>query len=539
MLRLLIVDDEDIITDSLYEVFHGLLPEKLDVCKAYSAKEALQWMSRTRIDIVLTDISMPGMNGLELSEEIQSFWPRCKVIFLTGFSEFDYAYKAIQMPKVRYLLKTEGYDKVTSTVLEVMDEIEHENEISGMLEQSREQLDLLEQMAQGDYIRHLLQESEELDRDARTLSEEFRRMNISLNPTVPVWLVRGHLSFPEGDSYIEKSHLLTKARMVCNSYLSEKMRQVGIVDKHGDLLWLLQPSDSADEKFHHHSVRYLEGTLEFMQETCLQSLGLPVAFIISIPTEWKVINRQYERLRQLQLMNIDKDATDIILRDRGEQAEDSAEQRKDEGHLSPKAELLTAFLEAGKAERFRKIFDELTQGILQANRPLQRNMEVYYSIALVLFSYISRSDLCREIPDYGKLMRLDEHSSMKEAIQYLKQVSDKLFQAKASESVIENICEYINEHLNEDLSLVRLADINYFNPTYLSRFFKQERGLNLSEYIDNCRLRRAKELLKEDHLKIREVAVEVGYEAAHSFTRFFKKATGLTPQEYRDALTYT
>lgn len=539
MLRLLIVDDEDIITDSLYEVFYRLLPEKLDVCKAYSAKEALQWMSRTRIDIVLTDISMPGMNGLELSEEIQSFWPRCKVIFLTGFSEFDYAYKAIQMSQVRYLLKTEGYDKVTSTVIEVIAEIEQENEISQLLEQSREQLNILDQMAQGDYIRHLLQDSQELERDAGILNEEFRRMNIGLDPTVPVLLVRGHLSYPEGHSFIERSHLLTKAQMACNSYLSEKMRQVGIVDKYGDLLWLLQPSDSADEKFFSHSVRYLEGTLEFMQETCLQSLGLPVAFMISIPSDWNLLNRQYERLRQLQLMKIDGNVSGIILRDRGEQQEEAAEQRKDEGHLFSKAELLTAYLEAGKAEKFREIFDELTMGILQANRPLKRNIEVYYSIALVLFSYINRSELCREIPDYGKLMRLDEHISMKEAIQYLKQVSDKLFQAKTSESVIENICEYINEHLGEDLSLVRLADINYFNPTYLSRFFKQERGLNLSEYIDNCRVRRAKELLKEDGLKIREVAVEVGYEAAHSFTRFFKKATGMTPQEYRDALTHT
>ena len=158
--RLLIVDDEDIITDWLYKVFHRLMPEKLDVCKAYSAKEALQWMSRTRIDIVLTDIRMPGMNGLELSDEIQAFWPRCKVIFLTGYSEFDYAYKAIQMTDVRYLLKTEGYDKVTSTVQEVMQEIEHENQISKMLEQSTgAALCHWSRWHKGDYFRQLLQES--------------------------------------------------------------------------------------------------------------------------------------------------------------------------------------------------------------------------------------------------------------------------------------------------------------------------------------------------------------------------------------------
>ena len=544
--RLLIVDDEDIITDSLYEVFHRLMPEKLDVCKAYSAKEALQWMSRTRIDIVLTDISMPGMNGLELSDEIQAFWRRCKVIFLTGFSEFDYAYKAIQMTDVRYLLKTEGYDKVTATVQEVIQEIEHENQISKMLEQSREQLYALEQMAQGDYIRHLLQESFNLEENR--LTDEFRKMNIGLDPEMPVLLVIGHLCYPEGTTFIERSSLLTNARMIWNSYLSEKTRHIGTVDKQGDLLWLLQPSRSADEKFYNHLVRYLEGTLELIQETCLQSLGLPVAFTISgSPCAWDAMNRQYERLRQLQLMKIDGDGVTIILTDRGEQLEDSIEQlqRKEEGQISSKAEMLAAFLEAGKSGKFGEIFEELSMGMLQANSPVKRIIEVYYSIALVLFSYINRSGLCHEIQDYSKLMRLDEHSSMKDAVHCLKQASDQLFQVKSSEgkenasSVIGNICEYINEHLSEDLSLVRLAEINYFNPSYLSRFFKQECGVNLSEYIDNCRVRRAKELLKEDGLKVREVAAQVGYEAAHSFTRFFKKATGMTPQEYRDALNQT
>ncbi|MUT68570.1 response regulator [Paenibacillus sp. NEAU-GSW1] len=545
MYRLLIVDDEDIITDSLYEVFHRLNPEKLDVCKAYSAKEALHWMSRTRIDIILTDISMPGMSGLELSEEIQVFWPRCKVIFLTGFSEFDYAYKAIQMPNVRYLLKTEGYDKVTGTVQEVMQEIEYENQMSRLLEQSREQLYALEQIAQGDYIRHLLQESKGHGLDRDRLIDEFHKMSIGLDPASPILLVMGHLSYPKGANYIERSGLLAKARMVCNSYLSEKMKQISIVDSQGDLLLLLQPSEHAEEKFYNHLVRYLEGTLELIQESCLQSLSLPVAFTISgASCGWDEMSQQYKRLRHLQLMKIGGEGITVIVTDRGEQLEDSHElYKKNEGQVAPKAEVLSAFLEAGKVEKFNEIFEELSMVMLYANSPVHRKIEIYYSIALILYAHINRLGLSSEISDYYQLMRLDEHSSMREAVQYLKQAAEQLFKVKSQENkenaatVIDRICDYINEHLSEDLSLVRLAEIHYFNPSYLSRFFKQECGVNLSEYIDNCRVRRAKELLKEDELKVREVAVGVGYEAAHSFTRFFKKATGMTPQEYRDALT--
>jgi two-component system response regulator YesN len=74
------------------------------------------------------------------------------------------------------------------------------------------------------------------------------------------------------------------------------------------------------------------------------------------------------------------------------------------------------------------------------------------------------------------------------------------------------------------------------NNVLLSRLFKQECGMTLSEYLEECRIQKAKELLRLRNLKIAEVGEKVGYRAPHSFTRFFKKMTGLSPQEYRDGL---
>jgi two-component system, response regulator YesN len=107
MYRLLIADDEEIIVNGLYDIFSNLENLELDVYKAYSGEEAIQWLGRTRIDIALTDINMPEIDGLQLLDEIKKRWSWCRVIFLTGHSEFNYAYKAIQYSNVRYLLKTE------------------------------------------------------------------------------------------------------------------------------------------------------------------------------------------------------------------------------------------------------------------------------------------------------------------------------------------------------------------------------------------------------------------------------------------------
>jgi len=539
MYRLLVVDDEEIITDGLYEVFHQLMPEKLDVCRAYSGKEALGWMSRTRIDIVMTDIRMPGMSGLELTENILSLWPRCRIIFLTGYSEFDYAYKAIQMPNVRYLLKTEGYDKVTETVKEVIREIENSNYMDDLLGQSREQNEALEYMEQGEFFRQFVTDSRSFGGNPEQLGADFRILNIRLDQSLPVALALGRISYPAGKAYTEKKDALQSVRFIWNSFMGDQIQSIGIADKHGDLLWVLQSQPSAEDSSGNRLLLYLEGTLELIQEACLKSLGLAVSFTISGSyCEWDAVTGQYERLRQLQQLRLG-DGISMILKDSlGPTGSSSG---RDGAAPSDKADSLEAHLEAGREDEFLKELDQLSKSVLNGDDNIQSAAQAYYSVALVLLANMERLGLQAQIGERGKLLRLDGHVSMKEAFLYLKQTAEDIFRFKRMDDrdktthVIDRICQYIEENLGEDVSLVHLAEVHFFNPSYLSRLFKQERGINLSEYIDKCRIRRAKELLRDGDLKVREVALLVGYDAAHSFTRFFKKAAGLTPQEYRDS----
>lgn len=543
MYRLLIVDDEEIITDGLYDAFSGLIPDKLDVYKVYSATAALDWLSRTRIDIVLTDIRMPGMSGLEMSEQIREFWPRSKIVFLTGYSEFDYAYKALQIPGTRYLLKTEGFDKIIETVKEVLQEIEQGNKLSELLEQSREQRDTAEMAAQGDYLRHLLQDSGAWCADAHRLGMDFSKLGICLDAESPVMLVLGRLAYPEGSSYMEQRELLDASRVIWNSYLEQKACYAWMSDRHGDLLWLLQPRDYAAEAVlwaGGHFPRYLEGTLELIQDACRQTLDLPVAFTVSgAACAWTELSGQYGRLHRLQQVKIGEGIPMVQIDRAGRPEADSI--REAGVRLHQRVENLAAHLDAGRQERFAETLEEIRDGI-HTGMSVEEATELYYTVALVLLSHMNRYELYNLVHEYGKLMRLDEHTSLKEGIYYLEHAAAGLFERRSSaekarsSEVIGRICDYIHSHLGEDLSLVRLAELHYFNPSYLSRFFKQEKGINLSEYIDQCRAAKAKELLGNEALKIRDVALHVGYEAHHSFTRFFKKNTGMTPQEYRESI---
>jgi two-component system, response regulator YesN len=98
------------------------------------------------------------------------------------------------------------------------------------------------------------------------------------------------------------------------------------------------------------------------------------------------------------------------------------------------------------------------------------------------------------------------------------------------------IRKYVEEHLSGDLSLASLGDQVYFNPKYLSKMFKQVTGSNYLSYINDLKLSRVKELLNMNDTKISEIGAQVGFLSAPYFTRFFKKATGMTPQEYRSRI---
>ncbi|CAH1199377.1 response regulator [Paenibacillus sp. JJ-223] len=538
MYRLLIVDDEEIITDSLYETFAGHMPDRLDVCKAYSAAEALDWMRRSRIDIVLTDIRMPGISGLELTEEIQTRWPQCRVIFLTGHSDFDYAYRALQMPNVRYLLKTEGYDKVMTVIEQVMEEIRQSHSMHEVLEKSRQMTSRLAALHQEEYVRKLLQDSPSAHSSSMELQAELVSRNIGLQADSPVYLVLGRFNTPPG---IEEgpNRLQESVRIIGSSLLSEHAIYISVTDHYGDVVWLLQPKTGKNNAEEHFST-YIEGTLELVQEACMASLDVSIAFTLSgRGCPWSRIPRQYERLRLLQWMKIG-DGVSMVLTDKTEGTAGGT--FKESVRISSRIDVMSGFLETGRFQPFYDVFEELVTELQQQDLTMERAMETYYYLALMLYSTCNRWGLRQNVPDQPSLLQLSDFTCMKEAVHHLYRAADELVHFKRSNEeervnqVIHTLCGYIRDNLEKDLSLVRLAELNHFNPSYLSRFFKQETGINLSEFIDDTRIRRAKELLSNSDLMVREVALQVGYESAHSFTRLFKKLTGMTPQEYRESV---
>jgi len=539
MYRLLVVDDEAIITDGLTEILGGLEIPGLDICKAYSGMEALDWLNSTRVDIVLSDIRMPELDGLALMEIIRKKWPRCRIVFLTGYDDFQSVYKAIQTQGVRFLLKTEGYPKVIEAVRGAIREMEEELRTDHLLRQAMEQRSELETLAQGDYFRQLLVGAETADPEDREAN--FRNLSVPLDSRKPVLPVLGSfLKTAETPSYSKRQEMALAAKALVDRFLQDRTKCVGIVDRYGDLLWLIQPPDDSEEaESYKDVVRFLEGTLELAQTACSETLNMELAFTVSRQgSSWNDLPAAYDRIRQLQHVRIG-DGTNMVMTVEASPPEMPGSSK--ESIRGEKFELLAGHLESGRSEAFFSLLKEIF-GPVHRNPSTDKNlaMELYYSVALVMLSYINRRQPQDPVPIAG-LMQFDAHASWEEGAAYLERTFEMLFahrrcgEGSRAAGAIQEIGAYIEEHLDEDLSLVRLSKRFHFNPSYLSRVFKQESGMNLSDFIEKARLRRAKELLAREGLKINEIGVKVGYESPHSFTRFFKKSTGATPQEYREA----
>ncbi len=563
MYRLLIVDDEEIIVNGLYEIFRSMKNLDLDVYRAYSGEEAVEWLSRTRMDIVLTDIRMPEMDGLQLLDVIYRRWPQCKVIFLTGYNEFEYVYKAIQHQGVSYILKTEDNDKVISVVENAIEEIKREVKTEDLIHKAKEQIELALGLFQKDYFIHLLHEGTSLDVN----KSQFEQLSIPMYPDHPVILLLGHIdNIPGNLSYWDKIQYINSIKVIITQNLNINIRSICVLDDRYRFVFFIQPnelrtpgySNNEEKSFYEKAISFVKGTLEVIQTASMESLNASISFALSgEPCNWEDVSKKYFSLNQLlnykigtgtEMLLIDNElknnilasgATEVPELDTNNEPLEILLRRKN-------MDLMQQYLESGQKEKFFEILEELLipiKSIKSKNSNLA--IEAYSMVSLSILSYINRWNITEKLAFHiglNSLMRIDKHETWSDAVQYLMNISDVIFQLqteeqnKRADNAVDFIQNYINEHLGEDLSLVRLAEQVYLNPSYLSRLYKQVTNQNLSDFIDNARIERAKELLKKEKVKVNEVAKAVGYETAASFTRFFRKLVSCSPQEYHDKI---
>lgn len=552
MFRVLVVDDEAMIADGLHDELMLNAELDLDVYKAYSGRSALELLAMHRFDIVVTDIRMPGMDGMALLEKIRASWPECRVIFLTGHREFDYAYKAIQYKGLQYILKTEGYARVISAIQLAMSEIENELKLNDQMDNMRKQVDTAAMFLERELLVPVLNESH----TSFPSNRELHGYGIDLRTDEPILMIAGRFTHTVPlTGFSDRVRYSQTVRLVAEQFLSPHMRFVCFPDEQSDIILLAQPKETykpaqGEDPVTNWSnvVLFVKETLELMQASIRRVLGCTISFGIASAADFQLdIARVYELVNRMMTLRIGAGEEMLLT---GKQIASDAllpdSPVEPNGRLKSKADMMSIFLDRGDRAAFDKTFDSMTYALEHiTDRNSHQASEIYYAIALMILSYLNRWQLhetVSQMVDPGLLMNAGTFPSWQKAVQYLRRMSSLLFnvqqmdQNKRATDVLTRLKIHIDCHLGEDLSLLKLSELMHFNPSYLSRLFKQLSGENLTNYIQGKRVEKAMEMLGKKETRVNDIAIAVGFGSATNFSRFFKKTAGITPLEYRDSL---
>ncbi|AZN40305.1 response regulator transcription factor [Paenibacillus albus] len=553
MYRLMIVDNEEYVVNGLVDLFSRLNdPDmELEVIGAYSSKDALEVMMRTKIDIVISDIRMPGMSGLELQRIIQGRWSRCKTIFLSGYDDFNYAQEAMRYGSVNYILKTEGDEVIIEAVKRAIHLLRNDSELQQIVQQAKQQLQKAITPLQREYFSIMLNGDPHA---FRQMEKQFAELDIPLSPDKPIFVVAGRIDeWNEQYGYYDQSLLLYGLQNIAKEYLSLSAVHVSFVHDRSRVVWFIQPvsednatSPAMREHLWRMTRHFIYGTFESIQSTCLDLLHLPISVAISRDSvPWEKVGREYAQLGKYFQSGTEKQ----LLVVEGERIDEQSVQEDDlidTKQLITQYELLSYNLEHQQQSAFSQILRNLLDTGSQASRLGNWLLAAQISTTvLAIFQpfvlKLPKSDAPAPAggsSSYKPELLLNWH----EAEMEIRKRAEALFEHKKidaeteGDEIIHKVNAFIQSRLGGDLTLNAIAQAMGHNPSYLSRLYKHKAGQGLSEYIMDARLRLAKELLAQPQFKISEVSKGVGFLSEHYFYRFFKRATKLTPQEYREQL---
>lgn len=542
MYDVLIVDDEPMIVDGLYDLLLGCQDVDLNLHKAYSADEALAIIYKTHIDIALTDIRMPGMDGIELHRHLSAQWPLCKVIFLTGYNDFTYVQSVIRQGGADYILKTESFSVVEQSLRKAMQQIADHMQKERMIQEARERMRLATPALQRDF---LLDHLEAGSGNISSLAERFRELELALYPGSKLLIAIGRVdSWEEGLSESDKQLLLYAIENISGEYFAS-VRVQAVQYERAKLVWLIQQANGSDDDWE-KCVLFVHGTLASIQSTCQELLRLSVSFsVASQPVSWEEAPDKFDDLKRLLRGGIGQ-SQGIMMTDQMQLEAEAGDDRQFR-RLLTQIDMLEHYLESGSADSCRTLIGNIVSCCVSDPKWPHLQQEAFYRIAIQLLASLNRYGLSSQFAkesDIDKLLNMEAHESWQRIGSFFESVVAFILEYRSNErdrqthDVVATVNRHIQTHFDQDLSLTRLSEIVYLNPSYLCRLYKQTTGIGLSDYINQYRIAQAKEMMKDPHLKIQDLAVRTGYDSSAYFGRVFKKATGMTPQEYRDSLAH-
>ncbi|NLU32195.1 MAG: response regulator [Clostridiaceae bacterium] len=531
MYRAIIVDDEELVCKGLRKYFDWseynieILGDFPDGQKAY------QYVRENPIDLLITDVRMPHMDGITLATHVRELYPDVKIIFVSGYDDVAYLKKALKVDAIDYILKSIDLDELRETVSRVVKIMDAENARKKELADMEELLNQSFPLLQERLLLTLIRDDPE---DQANIRERMEFLNIPLDDErsycVLVLQLQRYYSLYSG--------MTERERQLISLKIQEECRKIGM--KYGEAVCFKSRTSeyvmiiSLDEEGYEDKLLQVSEEIQtFIRDYMDGSVYIGISSMFTglknIKTAYtnavNAISNRYLLDDKLPI-SIDKYVTDSEMKDFREKA------RKD----------LLECLSQGDTERIADVLNELFARIGEEfDHNDQQNLMIYL---LLLPSGIINDLKVRTENAYSNQRAILEQflcckdfheqcdfiQSMYTQVASLMQNLSKTH----SNAIIDQVRRMIEERYKEQISISTLAEEVYLTPTYLCVLFKQTTGSTINEYLTMTRLEKAKQLLADSNIKLYDVCYEVGYLSPSYFSRLFKKYVGISPSEYRN-----
>lgn len=526
MVSMLVVDDEIYALKGITQGIDWSGMPIGSILEAEDVSQALRLLETHSVDLVISDIEMPGMNGLELLRWIREHRPQTLTVFFTGHARFDYAQEALHQGCFDYILKPVDHDELKTIVKRAIAEIEVRKEretFETMLEANRkmwsEQLPILVER----FWQELLAGRIGLVPDR--LNRQLANYGIPLQAgsrVLPVLLSIEQWNAEldtRDESIMEYALRKAAAETILDDWpgtVLQDRNELNLV-----LLYLGEGEADRDE--------LLRRCREYVQ-ACAGYFHCRVSCYVGEAAIVGGLSGAVDRLQQLERSNVSVSQSVIDTLTDGQGSAGGGT-----GFQLPSFPDWGMMLESGGYE---ELVDRIEHSLTDsANRELLALFQ--YGILHMLYQAAFRKGI--SIYEVFTVQELKDapwpqnpHQLSAWAGKLVRKMGRTLAERQRDTSVIiAKVRDYIAERLHEELTRDEIAHSVYRNPAYLSRLFRKETGSSLSDYIAQLRIERAKRYLIETNDKVSNIAEDVGYAHFSYFAKLFKKMTGLSPQEYR------
>lgn len=537
MIKVFLVEDEVIIRQSIKNNVEWEKHGYEFVGEAADGEMALPLIKELKPDILITDIKMPFMDGVELGKILKTEMPEISIIFLTGYDDFSYAKEAISIGVAEYLMKPVTGKQLIAALDKVKDQIVQKKimteNMSRLEKESEKNIQIKRYRFFGELVRSKIPVSKLI-----TMGNE---LGISIMASAyAVILIKFYFNHPDDGERKRQAEdadmLLTQADSEQNAVMFQRATEGYI------FLLKVQSDEDIDqvrERFLDNVKKIASGfedlgyfigvgeTVHRVHEISRSHDTASVAFAKQYEMEKNrvIYYSQLDKKEEMENISVDIDFREINM------------EKTDKS-------VLVKFLKSGAKEEVDGFVEDYFKAFGEKNmESFLFRQYIILDICVIINEFLEQiQGAKKKVADkmFGENYKFTDVDTLVKTKAYVKRLINKVLELR-SESVIkkyqpmiEEATEYIKEHFNDDdMSLNVVASIVGLSPSHFSTVFRQEVGSTFVEYLTMVRMEEAKTLLKCTSLKSSEIGYRIGYKDPHYFSFLFKKTQRCTPKEYR------